>query len=112
MSKKDHLLNVRSVSAELKAALVADCGESVALSTRAAQILCGYFDHPYDSPTGNRGRRATVGGDQLQIRLPDGMAPLLWAAARRWKQTQSQVAIGVLCDHYGLPHTIQARGES
>ena len=110
MSDATYLLNVRSVPPALREALVADCGDDVALSTRAAEILCQYFDHPYEPPLGNRGRRATAAGDQLQVRLPDGMAPLLWAAARRWKQTQSQVAIGVLCDHYGLPHNVETKG--
>lgn len=100
----ERLTSVRNIPEDVKTALVEDAtAAGLGVSTRATQLLAQRLELDYEPSQRRPPNRAGV-TDQIQLRLPDSLATALWSTARVWSLTQSQAAIRIWAEHFGIPY--------
>ncbi len=100
----ERLTSVRNIPEDVKAALISEATDnSVGLATWATKLLAEYLGLPFEVSERRPPRAAGI-TDQLQLRLSDEIATALWATARAWNLTQSQAAIRIWAEHFGIAY--------
>jgi hypothetical protein len=102
--------NVRGASPALKSALIADAEkEGISVSDAALRVLARRYGIKLPEGKGRKTTNAKATSGQLNVRMPVGLAALLYQASRVTGLTTSSVILAALSEHYEIPYELTPR---